>query len=195
MPTGMDALADRDGVVEGRAGALGWVVRLYEESRSMVKTRTVGMHLLDLVIISVVLVAPSTVSAQTTPWGDPDLQGVWTNQTPTPVERPEGLGEFFTEAEAVDFEQTSLERLLGLFAPGGPLAAEAELSGELSDIWLETQDGKVAPSRRTSLVADPPRREDPLHPGGQRAVGSEADRHEPNHLGRTSGRWPGGPHR
>ena len=26
------------------------------------------------------------------PWGDPDLEGVWTNQTPVPLERPDALG-------------------------------------------------------------------------------------------------------
>src|SRR5690242_9588722 len=33
--------------------------------------------------------------------GKPDLQGVWTNNTITPLERPKGLGtkEFYTESE------------------------------------------------------------------------------------------------
>ena len=40
-----------------------------------------------------------------TPWGDPDLQGTWTNQTLTPLERP---AEFegkptLTEAEALEW--------------------------------------------------------------------------------------------
>jgi hypothetical protein len=39
----------------------------------------------------IVLVAPVFVRAQETAWGDPDLQGVWTNQTPVPLERPEAL--------------------------------------------------------------------------------------------------------
>src|SRR5262245_11293224 len=29
---------------------------------------------------------------QKTPWGDPDLQGIWTNATTTPLERPESFG-------------------------------------------------------------------------------------------------------
>lgn len=92
-----------------------------------------------------------------TAWGDPNLQGVWTNQTPTPLERPAGLAgkEFFTEEEAAEFERTSLARLLNGLAVSG-LSTELELSGELSEIWLETQDGKVSPSRRTSLIVDPP---------------------------------------
>ena len=37
---------------------------------------------------------PATSSswrAPRTPWGDPDLQGIWTNATATPLERPEEL--------------------------------------------------------------------------------------------------------
>src|SRR5262247_3436235 len=49
-----------------------------------------------------------------TPWGDPDLQGVFSNQTPTPLERPDALAGKATlsEEEAAQFEKTSLERLL-----------------------------------------------------------------------------------
>ena len=48
--------------------------------------------------------------AQTTPWGDPDLQGVWINQTPAPLERPAVLGDkrFFTATEAARVEETAL---------------------------------------------------------------------------------------
>ena len=37
-----------------------------------------------------------------TSWGDPDLQGIYTNQTLTPLERPATLGSkaFFTKEEA-----------------------------------------------------------------------------------------------
>ena len=37
----------------------------------------------------------------TTAWGDPDLQGLWTNETRTPMERPVELGNkaFFTEED------------------------------------------------------------------------------------------------
>src|SRR5688500_20172483 len=30
-------------------------------------------------------------AAPRTPWGDPDLQGLWSNQTSTPLERPDAL--------------------------------------------------------------------------------------------------------
>jgi hypothetical protein len=103
-------------------------------------------------VVLILLNAPVTAHAQgTTPWGDPDLQGVWTNQTPVPLERPDALAgkRFYTSAEAAKFEETALQRLLEVLAPDVPL------SGELNEIWLETQNGKVPSSRSTSLVVDP----------------------------------------
>ena len=100
----------------------------------------------------------------TTPWGDPDLQGVWSNQTPTPVERPDALAGKATlsEEEAMQFERTSLERLLTT------VAREVPFSGELNEIWLETAKGKVPPGRSTSLVVDPPDGKIPYTPEGQK---------------------------
>ncbi|HSR07536.1 MAG TPA: hypothetical protein VLM42_10320, partial [Bryobacteraceae bacterium] len=47
-----------------------------------------------------------------TPDGQPDLQGVWTNVTITPLERPANLAgkEFFTPAEARQYEKDTVER-------------------------------------------------------------------------------------
>src|SRR5437870_13288302 len=41
-----------------------------------------------------------------TPWGDPDLQGIWSNATITPIERPKELGEkeFLTDDQAAELE-------------------------------------------------------------------------------------------
>jgi hypothetical protein len=115
-------------------------------------------------LVFAMVVASSTAAAQTTPWGDPDLQGVWSNQTPVPLERPAPLGDkaFFTKEEAAEFQRTSLVRLLGALAPATPT------SGELNDIWLETAKGKVGPGLRTSLVIDPADGKVPYSPEGRR---------------------------
>src|SRR5438034_6505820 len=48
-----------------------------------------------------------------TPDGQPDLQGVWTNNTLTPLQRPKELGskEFYTEAELAEIQKQQHERL------------------------------------------------------------------------------------
>src|SRR5512145_2630457 len=101
-------------------------------------------------LITLALLTPA--HAQTTPWGDPDLQGVWSNQTPVPLERPAALANkpFFTEAEAADAEKNALASALK------NVAAEISTSGEFNEIWLESAKGKVNRNLRTSLVADPP---------------------------------------
>ena len=102
-------------------------------------------------VFLVALTAPSMAGAQTTPWGDPDLQGVWSNQTPVPLERPAALAQkpYFTEAEAAEAEKNALASALK------NVATEIATSGEFNEIWLESEKGKVNRSRRTSLVADP----------------------------------------
>ena len=95
---------------------------------------------------------PAIASAQNTPWGDPDLQGTWSNQTPIPLERPAPLANkpFFTKQEAAEIEKNSLASILKVVAGGIPT------SGELNEVWLETGKGKVGRNLRTSLVVDPP---------------------------------------
>ena len=50
-------------------------------------------------------------STRLTPWGEPDLQGIWTNATLTPVERPDAQANkpVLTAEEAADFEIRSAE--------------------------------------------------------------------------------------
>ena len=107
---------------------------------------------LGLSVAAVILMLPVTAAAQTTPWGDPDLQGVWSNQTPVPLERPAALANkpFFTKEEAADVEKNALALTLK------SVAGEIATSGEFNEIWLESAKGKVNRSLRTSLVVDPP---------------------------------------
>ncbi len=128
-----------------------------------------------------------TWTAPRTPDGQPDLQGIWTSATFTPLERPAHLAgkEFFTEEEAAELRQ--------LFTAEGvdPLARSAineedeeqrrkrlrqskESIHYDNAIWLATTRPKGLSSRRTSLIVDPPDgRIPPLTPEAQKR---EADR-------------------
>ena len=67
-----------------------------------------------------------------TPDGHPDLQGIWTNATITPMERPAALAgkATLTDAEAQAAEKHAAEELQKLDgASDGPLLAAAGSSG------------------------------------------------------------------
>ncbi len=126
-------------------------------------------------MISVPAAAPAPASAQTatgaadawthprTPWGDPDLQAVWTNETITPFERPiENQGkQFLTENEAKQIEEQVAQRRAagdGKSAPGSV--------GAYNQIWLDTGT-RFLPTRQTSLVVDPPDGRVPTRPSAE----------------------------
>ncbi len=89
-----------------------------------------------------------------TPDGHPDLQGIWTNATITPLERPANLAgkEFFTPEEAAAYEKgilTTTNRDLRGATP------EADVNGAYNDFWFD-RGTKVVSTRRTSMIIDPP---------------------------------------
>jgi hypothetical protein len=90
---------------------------------------------------------PNTSTVPRAPDGHPDLQGIWLNDTITPMERPKRFAdkEFLTEEEAAEYEKDYLGRVRETF---GDL--EVKTSGELAEI--SNEGGKVVPSRRTSLI-------------------------------------------
>src|SRR5512140_470902 len=85
-----------------------------------------------------------------TPDGQPDLQGVWTNVTITPLERPANLAgkEFFTPAEARQYEKDTVDRNNADRRDGG---AQADLNRAYNDAWYD-RGTKVVETLRTSLV-------------------------------------------
>ena len=104
-------------------------------------------------------------AAPRTPWGAPDLGGVWDFRTITPLERPEALAdrEFLTEEEAAGLEQEVIERDARLLnrpaetvTAGGSVDRRADGSpGFYNNFWLDGGTRTIG-TRRTSLVIDPP---------------------------------------
>ena len=106
-----------------------------------------------------------------TPDGRPDLQGYWTTQTFTPLERPEHLAgkEFFTEEEADALRQQFTAEGVDPSARDAINLDDAEAREKRlyqtnrdatyvhydNAIWLATDVPKGLSSRRTSLITRP----------------------------------------
>ena len=86
--------------------------------------------------------------------GQQNLEGIWTNQTLTPFERPPELAgkPFFTPAEAQAFERRIIEQRNADRRDGG---TGADLARAYNDAWWGWGT-KVAKTLQTSLVVDPP---------------------------------------
>jgi len=94
--------------------------------------------------------------------GRPDLQGVWSYATLTPLERPEEFAgkAFFTEAEASAFERRTLDvqnrdRRDGDGPSGRGPDGRTDLDRAYNQVWWE-YGAKVVGTKRTSLIVDPP---------------------------------------
>jgi hypothetical protein len=106
-----------------------------------------------------------------TPDGQPDLQGIWTNSTLTPLERPADLAgkAFFTEQEAEQYERRITTE---------PNANRSEttknvLGRSYDEFWHDEK--RIVPSHRTSLIVDPPDgRIPPLTLEGQKRADARA---------------------
>ena len=94
----------------------------------------------------------ATRNASLTPWGEPDLQGTYTNQTLTPLERPTSLGTkaTYTKEEAQALERQSEERRIAN-ADAPPRPGDV---GNYNDFWLEPGT-RIVGSLQTSIVVDP----------------------------------------
>ncbi len=119
---------------------------------------------------SAVVKAPAkTWSQPRTPDGQPDLQGVWSNATLTPLERPAAFAgrEFLT-----DKEQAEKEKAL---QPRTRESAGTEAHYDFLQFGLDPLQAKRASSRRTSLIVDPPDgRIPPLTPEAQKRAAARA---------------------
>ena len=107
------------------------------------------------VVATVSVAAQSKQAAPRTPWGDPDLQGVWSIATITPFERPATLADKgqLTEQEAAAAEETFRKTQNQDRRDGAGTDADVALA--YNDFWWD-RGTKVVSTRQTSLVVDPP---------------------------------------
>ena len=106
--------------------------------------------------------ANGSTEAPRTPWGEPNLQGIWTDIHQTPLQRPARYAdrEFFTDEERAKLDALRAEapRADARVAPRG---SEQDVSGAYNSVF-----NSLRPTgRRTSLIVDPPDgRRPPLTP-------------------------------
>ena len=95
---------------------------------------------------------PSGWKVPRTSNGVPDLQGVWTNATVTPLQRPQGVTKpFFTEEEARAYEIEQVQRNNADIRSDNP---QRDVSTAYNAFWYD-RGNTVVPTLRTSLIIDP----------------------------------------
>jgi hypothetical protein len=115
-----------------------------------------------LVLALLAAAAPFTVGGQSPgryvpprlPNGQPDLQGVWSYATITPLERPAELGDkaVLTPAEAEAWTKQTIARENKDVRPEDKTA---DVGAAYNDFWWD-RGTSVVGTRRTSLITDPP---------------------------------------
>jgi hypothetical protein len=132
---------------------------------------------------SAAILAPTAASAQTpegsaapssaalkTPWGEPDFQGIWTDETTTPLQRPAKYADkvSFSEAERAELDRARTE-VLGR-ERRAERGTERDVSGSYNNVFVSFK--KTGP--RTSLIVDPPNgRLPPLTPEAQKIFAAD----------------------
>jgi hypothetical protein len=107
-----------------------------------------------------------------TPWGEPDLQGIWTVEYETPLQRSPRYAnrEFFTDEERAEFDRVR-SQLRGR-DNRNERGSEADVAGAYNAVW----GGMKRTGKRTSAVVDPPNgRIPPLTPEAQKIAAADQD--------------------
>ena len=117
---------------------------------------------------------PVAAQTQRTPDGQPDLQGYWTNNTITPLERPKGLGakEFYTEEEATARIKHEGVRLKENEEEGRPTepGTAADVHYDFSQFGLDRAQSTLTRNRRTSMIMGPEGTVPPLLPQARKRL-------------------------
>jgi hypothetical protein len=116
--------------------------------------------------------APPPAAPLETPWGEPDLQGIWTDENDTPLQRPAKYAnqEFFTAAQRAELNDARAA-VLGEDRRAARGSENDVASGYNSAFWSWKRIGA-----RTSLIADPPNgRIPPLTPQAQQVAAAERE--------------------
>jgi hypothetical protein len=126
--------------------------------------------MLVIAIAAVLGMAEPSWVVPRTPDGKPDLQGIWTNATVTPLERPRELGarEVYTDEEMEAVRKAAAEPV--------PTAQRGgtEAHYDFTQFGLDRTQAQIAFSKRTSLIVGPEGRVPPPLPAAQQRAADRA---------------------
>jgi len=109
-------------------------------------------------------------TAPKTAWGEPDLQGIWTDESDTPMQRPAKYAnqEFFTEAQRAELDRLRSE------LPSRDRRAERGTEADVAGAYNAVFTPMKRTGARTSRIVDPPNgRLPPLTPEIQKLAAAE----------------------
>src|SRR5882762_8535179 len=97
--------------------------------------------------------APAPAPVLKTPWGEPDLQGIWTDETDTPLQRPAKYAsqEFFTAAQRAELDEARTV-VLGNADKRSERGTARDVAGAYNSQFVSFK----RTGARTSLIVDPP---------------------------------------
>ncbi len=116
--------------------------------------------------------APAAASVLKTPWGEPDLQGIWTDEFDTPLQRsPKYANQaFFTEAQRQELDRER-SALLGR-DKRVERGTELDVAGAYNAVFMSIK----RTGARTSMIVDPPDgRMPPLTPDAAKIASTDRE--------------------
>jgi hypothetical protein len=122
-------------------------------SGSMTTVAIVAVAISAVISMSVTRTSgQAPAAALKTPWGEPDLQGIWTDENDTPFQRSPKYAnqEFFTEEQRTDFDR--VRATLRGRDNRGERGSERDVSGAYNNVFGALK----RTGKRTSMIVDPP---------------------------------------
>src|SRR5438105_3535819 len=141
-----------------------------------------GAIIMVVAAAAVISVSIDRTSAQTqagsaaalkTPWGEPDLQGIWTDETDTPLQRPAKYADqqFFTPEQRTALDSVRSD-LLGNERARAERGTARDVAGAYNSAFASFRRTGL----RTSLIVDPPNgRIPPLMPEAQKIAAADRE--------------------
>jgi len=115
---------------------------------------------------------PAAVAALKTPWAEPDLQGIWTDESDTLLQRPAKYAsqEFFTEAQRAELDKERAALLVR--DKRAERGSETDVTQGYNSVFMSVKHIGA----RTSLIVDPPNgRMPPLTPEAQKIAAADRE--------------------